>query len=171
MNGLTPHWTKFAASNVARRAGESTAVIRSVQRPGVSPKISFSFSCASTRPCPAAISASAAIRSMTCARYRSGGSPGGMKNENTRTIVVPSSQAAAATRRIRSSSGASGASTGIFPMGEPIAETATPASASMARNAVSCGPVRSARYTSVSGPVPVVAVMVSQRPSAVTATP
>ena len=113
-------------------------MIRSVQRPGVSPKISFSFSCASTSPCPAAISASAAIRSMTWARYRPGGSPAGMKNENTRTIVVPSSRAVAATRRIRSSSGPIGAPTGIFPMGDPIAETATPASAA-ARNSASCG--------------------------------
>ena len=70
-----------------------------------------------------------------------------MKNENTRTIVVPSSRAVAATRRIRSSSGPIGAPTGIFPMGDPIAETATPASASMARNSASCAPVRSATLT------------------------
>ncbi len=50
-----------------------------------------------------------------------------MKNEKTRTIVVPSSPAMSAMRRIRSSSGPSGASTGIFPMGEPIADTRTPA--------------------------------------------
>ena len=84
---------------------------------------------------------------MTCVRCRSGGSPGGTKNENTRTIVVPSSRAVSAIRRIRSSSGPSGASSGIFPMGDPIADTRTPASSSMARNVASCSPVKSATLT------------------------
>ena len=64
---------------------------------------------------------------MTWPRYRPGGSPGGMKNENTRTRVVPHPAATAATRRIRSSSGADGAAMSIYPMGEPMAETAAPA--------------------------------------------
>src|SRR5579875_766078 len=58
---------------------------------------------------------------MTWLRWRRGGWPAGMKNENTRTIAVPSSQAVSAMRRIRSSSGRSGAPTAILPIGEPIA--------------------------------------------------
>ena len=50
-------------------------------------------------------------------------------------------------RRIRSSSGPNGAPTGIFPIGDPIAETVTPASASMARNVASCASLRSATLT------------------------
>ncbi len=122
-------------------------MIRSAQRPGVSPKISFSFSWAKTRPRSAAISARAAIRSMTWVRWSSDGSPGGTKNENTRTIGVPSSRAMSAIRRIRSSSGPSGAPIGILPMGDPMAETRTPASASMARKAASWPPVKSATLT------------------------
>ena len=70
-----------------------------------------------------------------------------MKKENTRTIVVPSSRAMSAIRRIRSSSGPSGAPSGIFPIGEPIAETRTPASSSTARKAARCSPVKSATLT------------------------
>ena len=70
-----------------------------------------------------------------------------MKKENTRTIVVPSSRAVPAIRRIRSSSGPSGAPTGIFPIGDPIAETRTPASSSIDRNPASCSPVKSATLT------------------------
>ena len=84
---------------------------------------------------------------MTSARYRPGCSPAGTKKENTRTIPVPSSAAMSATRRIRSSSGGSGAAMGIFPMGEPIADTRVPAPSSAARKAVTCAPVKSATLT------------------------
>ena len=52
-----------------------------------------------------------------------------------------------ATRRIRSSSGGIGAATGIFPTGEPIADTRIPAASSAARKAATCAPVKSATLT------------------------
>jgi hypothetical protein len=70
-----------------------------------------------------------------------------MKNENTRTIAVPSSPAMSAMRRIRSSSGPIGAPIGIFPMGEPIADTRIPAASSAARKAATCASVKSATLT------------------------
>ena len=62
-------------------------------------------------------------------------------------IAVPTSAAISAIRRILSSSGPSGASSGIFPMGEPIADTRTPARSSALRKAVSCPAVKSATFT------------------------
>ena len=78
------------------------------------------------------------MRSMTWLRYRSGGSPAGMKKEKTRTIAVPSSAGDVGDPAHPVQLGASGAPTGILPMGEPIAETRTPASSSAARKAASC---------------------------------
>ncbi len=67
-----------------------------------------------------------------------------MKNEKTRTSVVPNCPATSAIRRIRSSSGPMGAVMSILPMGEPMADTRTPASSSSFRNSASWASVRSA---------------------------
>ena len=70
-----------------------------------------------------------------------------MKNEKTRTIAVPSTPAISAMRRIRSSSGRSGSPIPILPIGEPIADTRTPASVGRPPEAASWASVRLATLT------------------------